>query len=315
MKKLTAVFLAAVIALSLTACANSGQGSEVQSGGNTETAAPTEAPAADETDAYGMRFTAPEGYETVERSLEVFADGAVSQKSFTYKFADKSEIIVGYTYGHSITEAVSQSKLDEADTVEYGGVSYTVIDEGRTRMAVNENGNDMYAVGYTFAEEIDSAQFDAFMNGVSLTGDAAPSQIDDDLFAIRYTLDSSWKLSTTNNTVVETPDGEPVKKTIGWHFGENEDNLDYRFVVRVFKNTTVAEQLSSDYEYEEQELGGITYSVIKPTNDSKPYEYFTQHGDDVYELRNNGTPDGWGVTRTEASETAFDALVNSVHFE
>ena len=318
MKKLLALLIAAALIFSLAACSASGTDSKGDNASDNSAAEPTEAPvitAADDTDVLAMHFNAPEGYDTVERYIEKFSDGSISQKTLTYEFADDSEIMVGYTYGHSITEAVSQEKLDEAEIAEYAGKSFYIIEQYTTVMAVNQEENYMYGIGYTFSGEIDREKFDAFMDGVSFTDSTATEENDDDMYEIHYALDSTWKISTTNSNQMETPDGEIVKKSIGWHVGEDEDNLDFRFVVRVFKNAKVEDQLSEDKEYEEQEINGVTYTVLKTSDDHKPYEYYTQRGDDVYMIRNNGVSGGWGVDRTEESEAAFETLLNSISFD
>ena len=122
-----------------------------------------------------------------------------------------------------------------------------------------------------------------------------------------------WRVNSETQAI-ETGyivDGHVLVFTIG----KDGDNLDFRFYVCLLKNTTLENELDSEKEYEEKTVGDITYKVLKPDEGKAAFAYYTQHGDDVYEIRNRGVSNGWfGVSRSEESEAAFEKFLNSVHF-
>lgn len=319
MKKILALLLAGLMVFALAACSGSGNDSDAKDSTGSEEPAATEAPApqtiAEDTTAITLSFTPPESYDTVNRHLEYAADGSVVDKSFTYTLADKSEIIIGYTKGKELTDEIPQSYLDEAEVIEFAGKSFSVITRGSTIMGVCQDNDVVYGIGWSFADDIDRDKFDALMNGISFTDNTETVENGDDLYDIRYTFDSSLNVVSTNNNLTETHDGEAVDKSILWYCGKDKDNIDYRLLIKVFKNSTVEEQVS-DYDHTgEVELGGVTYTAVyEDESKEKAYAYYTQHGEDVYEIRNMGVSSGWSTTRSDESYEALEKLMSTVSF-
>ena len=156
MKKAITLILALLLMLTVVACSGSDNGSGGSGSADKEEAAATEGSAAktlaDETTAVSLSFTPPEGYDTVNCHIEKKADGTIVDKSLTYTFADESEVDIGYTKGKQITDAIPQSYLDKAESAEYAGKPFSIITEGKTIMAVCQDGDVIYGVGYSFAE-------------------------------------------------------------------------------------------------------------------------------------------------------------------
>lgn len=320
MKKFFALLIAVMMILSLAACSKAGENSAGENASGSAEPAATEAPApqtiAEDTSAVNMIFAPPEGYETVNRHYEYAADGSVIDKSFTYTFDDDAEVIIGYTKGKEVTDEIPQSYLDDAEIIDYAGKSFSVITTGTTIMSVAQDGDVVYGIGWSFAEEIDRDAFDKLMDGISFADNTEAGENGDDLFDIRYTLDSSLNVVSINNNMTETPDGEAVDKSLTWYYGEDEDNVDFRILIKVFRNSTVEDEISKDYRTEELELGGVTYTVLYEDTDSdKPFAYYTQHGEDVYQIRNMGVNSGWSVNRSDESYAALENLMSTVSFE
>lgn len=319
MKRILCLLLTGIMVFALAACSASTGEAQGSSSGSTEAIA-TEVSApqkiAEDTTAVSMSFTPPEGYATVNRHFEYAPDGSVVDKSFTYQFEDKSECIIGYTKGKEITDEIPQSYLDNAEVIEYSGKSFSVVTQGSNIMAVCQDGDIVYGVGWSFSDEADRDKFDSLMNKISFTDNTETVENGDDLYAIRYTLDSSLNVVSINNNLTETPDGEAVDKSISWYYGTDKDNIDFRLLIKVFKNSTVEKEVSTDYKTEEIELGGITYTAIYNSDtDEKPFAYYTQQGSDVYQIRNMGKSGGWSTTRSDESYEALEKLMNTVRFE
>lgn len=320
MKKLITLILAALFILSLAACSGSSDNSGGSDAADKEDVAATEAPAAktlaDETTALSLSFTPPEGYDTVNRHIEKKADGTVVDKSFTYTFADKSEVNIGCTKGKEITEEIPQSYLDKAESAEYAGKTFSVITEGKTIMALCQDGDIIYGIGYSFADEADNDAFDKLMKGISITDNNEAVETDDELYDINYTLDKSLNQVAVSYNQTEKPDGTEVEKSLIWFYGKDYDNVDFRLMIKVYKNSTVEKELPEDYRSEQVDIGGVTYTAIYDTDTGEnPFAYYTQHGDDVYQIRNMGVSSTWSTKRSDESYEALKNLINTVSFK
>ena len=319
MKKILALLLAMLLMITLTACAgtNDNGGGKDNPSGSTEPVTEVPAPKtiAEDTNAVTLHFTPPEGYETVNRHFEYAADGTVLDKSFSYVFADESEVMIGYTKGKQITDEIPQSYLDEAEVIEYGGKSFSVITQGATVMGVCQDGDVVYGIGWSFADAVEREKFDNLMSTVSFIDDIDETENGDDLYDIRYTLDNSLNVVSVNNNMTEKPDGTVVDKSITWYYGQDKENTDFRLLIKVHKNKTVAAALPAGAVSKELALGEVTYTAVYEDSSTKPYAYYTQRGDDVYEIRNMGKGGSWSVTRSDESYTALENLMSTVTFE
>lgn len=320
MKKAITLILALLLMLSVVACSGSDNGSGGSGSADKEEVAATEGSAAktlaDETTAVSLSFTPPKGYDTVNCHIEKKADGTIVDKSFTYTFADESEVDIGYTKGKQITDEIPQSYLDKAESAEYAGKPFSIITEGKTIMSLCQDGDVIYGVGYTFADEIDKDAFEKLMKGISITEKDEVVEIDEDLFDINYTLDKSLNQVAVSSSRTEKPDGTLVDKSLIWFYGKDYDNVDFRLMIKVYKNTTVEKELPKDYRTEKVEIGGVTYTAIYDTDTSEsPFAYYTQQGDDVYQIRNMGVSSSWSTKRSDESYAALKNLMNTVSFK
>ena len=315
MKKVLAVLLCALLIFSLSAC-----GSKKDDAKSSEKTTVSEEPkfidVTEDTDAMNLHFTPPVGYDSVERVSGKDVKGNITEKSFNYTFADNSSVMVGYTVGKDATDSIPQKSLEKATAATYAGKPFKVIEEGSAFVALCEEGDVIYGIGYSFAKKADGnkAKFEDFMSKISFTNATETQTDDDNLFGITYDAKAAGNMTSEQITVTKKADGTLTQKAVSWHYGKDEKNLDYRFLIRVYKDTTVDAQKTSGNEYEEKVINGITYAVRKMSNGEKPCEYFTQHGKDVYKIYNHGVAGGWGVDRSEQSQTAFEAFVNSVKF-
>ena len=313
MKKILCLLLAGVMVFAISSCSGSGENSGGSEPAATEALKPQKI--AEDTTAVNMSFTPPEGYDTVSRHLEYAADGSVIDKSFSYKFSDKSEVMIGYSKGKKITDEIPQRYLDKAENVKYGGKSFLIVTQNKTLMGVCQDGDVIYGIGWSFADAVDRNKFNKIMEGIGFTDNTAATENDDDLYAIRYTLDSSLNVVSVSNKLTETSNGEAVDKSLTWRYGKDKDNIDFRLMIQVFKNTTVEKELPKDYKTGEVEMGGIKYTAVYDTGTAeKPFAYYTQHGSDVYQIRNMGKSGGWSVTRSDESYKALENLMKTVSF-
>ena len=277
MKKILCLLLAGVMIFAISSCSGSGENSGGSEPAATEALKPQKI--AEDTTAVNMSFTPPEGYDTVSRHLEYAADGSVIDKSFSYKFSDKSEVMIGYSKGKKITGEIPQRYLDKAENVKYGGKSFLIVTQDKTLMGVCQDGDVIYGIGWSFADAVDRNKFNKIMEGI------------------------------------ETSNGEAVDKSLTWRYGKDKDNIDFRLMIQVFKNTTVEKELPKDYKTGEVEMGGIKYTAVYDTGTAeKPFAYYTQHGSDVYQIRNMGKSGGWSVTRSDESYKALENLMKTVSF-
>ena len=305
MKKLLCVLLTfALLAFSFAACGK-------QPGDTPEDAAPVSRKVADDIDVMALHFTAPEGYETVQAFISERVDGKLLEKDITFSFADERELSFGFSPELQLSELL---ELDDLETREVGGETFYIRESDGAYQAFAQKGADLYALQYDKAESREA--FDAVLDGVSFTDAVETKTYDRDLFGATCTIDETLPLFGYTTNIEETPAGDLLKKGVVWQFGTDAQELDYRLMIRVYKNSTVEEAIDDpEKETQEQEIGGIVYTVVKPSSeDEKPYAYYTQQGDDVYLVRNNGASSGWFTSRSEESFAAFETFLNSVRF-
>ncbi len=257
-----------------------------------------------------LRFKAPDAYETVERYTNLGADGTPVEKDLKYTLADGGEFTYAWMRGQDISTILDPTELESKD---FGGQTFRFTEKSGYQLSFAERNGDLYAVSCKAADGQDGAALlDAALAQVSFISATETSIDDTDLYDIRYTIDEALPLAGTAIRVTASPDGTVEKKDVYWSYGESADNLDYTLMIRVFKDKTVESVLKENKEYEQKTVGGIEYTVLK-TDDDTPYEYYTQHGSDVYEIRNNGKS-GWTTTRSDESFAAFEAFLNSISF-
>ena len=309
MKKILAAGMSALAILSLTACSSAGQ-SSADSQQSAQTQPTTAAIVSQDSGVNQMSFTAPEAYKTVERYIEKYSDGKFAEKDITYNFEDESSICYACMFGITLADEIPLEKITAA---EYNGVSYQMYETGKNECAFLQKDADAYAIRYKFADSIDKEKFDKVMANVKFAENADLTENNIEFDGIQYTLDSTLNVYCTTSTLKETPDGTAVEKRLSWKFGKDKDNEDFAFVIAEYKNTTVEQQLKKDKKYEQKQVGNITYTV-RADSDGKPYEYYTQHGSDVYLIRNNGKS-GFVTTRSDKSVEAFEKLLSTISFK
>lgn len=314
MKKMLALLLALVMTAALAACSGG------QAGGSSGTddsgaAEVTEAPAlkvADDTAVMKMSFPVPEGFESVERFIDLQADGTVVEKNITYNFSDDEKLV--YAFSIEEEDMTAMIEEEEHDTAEYAGKTFYILNYSGAYQAVSQEESDVFGVEYTPPEGGGREKFDEALSALSFTENTETVKDDTELKDAHYTIDESLPLWGWSTTVTETPSGELIKKSVVYKFGEDRDDLDFRFLVRLHKNTTIDSLKKDGKEYEEQEINGITYTVLVDSGEDTPYEYMTQQGEDVYVLRNNGANNGWWTSRSDESKAAFETFLGTFSF-
>ena len=317
MKKLIAFTVVFLMLLSLAACG---------AGGNGDNGPQKAKTVADDRSICEMRITAPEGFTSMERYTDVKGDGSLIEKDLVFTLADGSEYSFGVMRGQILSELTDVSGLA---TKEVNGVSYYVIERSSASYAFAQRENDLYAVQYTPAEEPESTEetdstdeteaaaqsagLDDMLAAITYTDFEEPEVDDSELFDLSVSLEG---LNTNGYSVnvTATPDGEITEKSVSWKFGEDAERPDYRIYTRIFRGKTVEDVLKENKEYEKKTVGELEYTVLVDTGEDMPYEYYVQHGEDVYEIRNNGDTSGLFVKRTEESFEAFEKILNSVTF-
>lgn len=316
MKKLLALMIAALIILSLAAC---GGTRSSDNGGNTaEPTEPADLHISDDTDVLDMKITPPKAYATVCRSLDKLGDGTVFEKNLGYTFDDGSELTFATSTGvteDQIGQIKSAIGEDKIETREAAGKSFFVFEYGSEWYAINQTDDVTYGIQYKLAEgSEDSAVFDKALEGVSFTDNKTSEINEEGLGDISYTLDSALNVASCYDDLEETSDGEMKSKAYTWRFGKDKDNIDFRFVIRVEKGKKLEDELDEKKTYDEKEIGGLTWTAFN-NGDGEYYDYYIQHGGDVYIVKNIGVSTGWGTTRSDESFEAFGKLMDSISFK
>ena len=150
------------------------------------------------------------------------------------------------------------------------------------------------------------------MEGVSFSGDMSSANQDPPA-GVRWEAPDDWTLASTVTSREEAPDGTLISERITLEFGETRDDLDWRFTIRVHRDTQLEDVLDADKTYETQEIGGVTYTVYAPYGD--PYDCYVQRGDDVWQISNSGVSNGLFYSRSDESSEAFVRFLPTVQFD
>lgn len=313
MKKLIAFIVVGLLLLSFAGCGGSGGGQEKAR------------TVADDRSIFEMRITAPEGFTSMERFTDQDKDGGIFERDLNFTLADGSKISYGCMRGQILAELTDISSLD---TKEVNGNTYYIVVRGDESAAFLQRENDLYAVQYTPAEEAEDAEaeadagaaetdentgLDQALAAIRFEESETPEADDTELYALSLSLEGLTVAGSTVN-VIATPEGEITEKSVIWKFGEDAQSPDFRIYTRIFRGKTLEDVRKEGKEYETKTVGDREYSVLAAGEDETPYEYYTQYGEDVYEIRNNGNNNGWFVDRTEESVTAFEQVLATVTF-
>nr|MCR5653467.1 hypothetical protein [Ruminococcus sp.] len=238
MKKILAVLIAATFIFSLASCGSSGSGSKNEPVKTEPTDPPT---IASEKSIANISFKTPDNYESVGRYIIKSADGKITEKDISFYFDDDSSITYACNIGIKLADVLPLSSLKKE---KYNGMNYYIYESKPDKAALIQRGKDVYGFRYSFAKDIDNKAFKKKMNELSFTNSTSVgADIDDDLYAINYSFDKSWKLIGSENNLYENPKGEITKKDISWSFGKDKENPDFRFMIKVVKNAKVKDEL------------------------------------------------------------------------
>ena len=314
MKKLV-LFL--IILLCLVGCGSAGgNNSGGNSGGGQQNNQPKGNDLSDvtkDTSLMKLKFEIPENYTEVERFSEVMAsDGSAIEKDLSYAFEDGSAIGYAYTYGTVLADLTDTSSWEQ---VEIDGKPFLYYASGNDYMLFYQDDKVLYGIDYKSEAEDAKDKLLEYAKSVKLT-DSKDLYLDDtSIEGVSYDVDKNLNLVSTAVTLSKDNDatGNYSMKSVTLKFGESDDKLDFRFVVRVYKDTTLDEVLSENKDYGDAEINGISYKTLN--DEDKIYVYLTQQGSNVYEFRNNGSNNsGWFVSRSEESYENFNNLMNSIKF-
>ena len=314
MKKVYVLLIALVMLLGLGGCSNSGSASPTNGSDSTHSE-PEVKTLADDTTMKGLVVVVPEGYDEVYRYVEQDMNGTIIEKDLGYTFADGKTISYALMSDTNLIETLGEDNLNTLEKIERDGLTFYLYDAGEEHVAFVQYGDDAYGLDYTLPGEENTDSFKEAINAIEFKEDNREVLINDsDLYDINYTVDSSLPLYGISNTYTENNQGQATEKSITWKFGESDANMDYRFMIRVYKNSTLEEQTDPQKTYEEKTNNDITYTVLT-NDDGAPYDYFVEHNGDVYRIRNNGANNGWFTSRSEDSEKAFEAFLNTISFK
>ena len=319
MKKILALLLALTMMFALAACSGSDTAKDdngSNSGGNSsKSEEPTEAPEPQFTDDRalpGMTFEVPNGFTSVERLIDKKADGTLKEKNVKFYYDEDTTLSFAYSEAgdDNLADMLDLEKLESMDC---DGKTFYYYPNGNNVTALAQVDKTLYGVEYARKEgSEDQKMLDDALKNIKFESVEAITENDEGLEAISYELDSKLKVARTVSVQQEDTDANLMKKAMTWYFGDDADDPDFRFLIRVVKNSKVADELNEETEYVDEKLGDVDCKVRK--EDDHSIEYFAQIGDDVYEIKNLGTYNGWMTSRSDESYTAFEAFVKTISF-
>ena len=261
-----------------------------------------------------MYYAPPSGIDKVTMNLYQDIDGNDLYKGMSYELEDGSEI--NY-YNYATGEGIKELGIDVAglETVSIDGRSFYTYKSGDNIYEICEENGHLYVIYYNPANEgergvlddaIASIRFEDANGGLSLT-----PYIPD----LSYTLDPSLPFCGYAMSLEEDSSGNVVKKILGFVYGKSFSEMSYSTAVTMYKNKKVDEvvyDLSTDYEI--VTIGDYSFDANKDSDELGTYEYYTQHGDDVYMFKDGGVASSWLYERSDESRAAFEAFLSTIVF-
>ena len=259
-----------------------------------------------------MRFTPPEEYETLERTVEQKDDGTVTEKYMVYTLAGNEKITYQYMTGIRMADVVNKKKSEKLE--QDGQTFYLKKSEGLFQ-AFAKAGDAIYGIRCSVpGNEKGREVFDSALAGVSFSETDRTDVNELTVCALRYKLDSGLPVISRKTGLTQDAGGRLLRKSLMMKFGEAGGKVDFRFEITAYRHSTVKEVIGKKQKYKYKKIGDIEYAFLKAGDDPIPFAYYTQHGDDVYEIINRGVTDGLFTTRSMKSEEAFNDLIHSVYF-
>lgn len=299
MKKVCKLFLVLLIALVVFGCSSNGGNTPIKSKKIIE-----------DVDLMKLHFEAPETYDSVDRYCDYLADGTLYEKDINIYFSNDDSISFAYLPNIDLNDLTDTSGLDK---IEHDGKDIYLIESSDSKYGFVQIDNDLYGISYQITDE-NNPSFDQIVEGIKYTDNSELILDDIDLEDIEYKFDESWNNTEYTIRNTENVEGEIIKKQVTWYFGKDKDNTDFSFMIRIHKNQKLEDVLNEDNEYIDKEVAGIQYKALK-TDEASEYVYYTEHNNDVYEIRNAGTISLWWANRSDESRVAFDTFLNSISFK
>lgn len=317
MNKFLALLLIAALLFTLAACADSGKSDltppDETSGAETE--APTEAPLPnnsilDDRSVEFMTFVPPEGYTSVERIIDRNTDGTLAEKTLSFFWDDGAEISYASSDNYDLGSYIDLTTLE---SVAIDGQTVYFYNEGADHMAMIQIGNVLCGIDCIPADgSEDYSKLDAALEKLHFGECEFVTEVEEGLSGINYDLSVLAEPVSISSTHRVDLEGNTLRKSFTWRFGQDKGNIDYRFLIRVVYGGKVEDELSTYTTYEDGTLQGLPCKIRM--DDGHEIEYFVQRGNDVYILKNMGYNGGWYVERSDASHEAFKAFVATVSF-
>ena len=332
MRKLLIILLSLMLLISLASCGSKENQGSTSAPESTTEAQSEETPEDEEennmppeaseefldaaSDSYlmSMAITPPQDYSTVERYFQFGEAGNLSEKNMIYTMEDGSTLSYAYSKDTELEDILDTTHLK---SIEVGAKQYYRYDYMGSYMAFIQMDADLYGINYEPKDS--SVDPDAFLeervNEVVFTGRTTTAIDNEDLFGINYTIDESIPMYSHTLSLTTDPSGNPLKKSLQWRFGEDEAGMLYRFLIRVYKNTTIEDLKEDGKKYEEKNIGDLTFTVEITEEEREPFNYYIENGDDTYLIKNNGATNGWSTSRSDDSIKSFKAFLGTINFQ
>ena len=273
----------------------------------------------DDTSILGMSFSAPEKFETVERAVEVSPDGKLKGKNITYMISDDSALAFAFTdaEGHVLEDELGDAEVERK---EYNGTELILYKSGsKTRMAFYQSGENVYGIQYRSSDtETLDDEFDKILQTVKFTEKTETALNNTELDKVEVDTATDVALYSVSTDMEENQEGTLLSKKFIWTYSADSEKTDYRFGIEEYIDSKLEDILKEDKEYEDVKIGDVTYKVEKGDENADVYDHYNfyiQHGKNVYVIQNKGVSNGWYVTRSDESKVAFKTFINSVKFK
>ncbi len=265
---------------------------------------------------FNMTFPAPpEDYKYSSMRVIIDKDGIQHDKQVEYRTGSGNALSYYVIYGYKLADlGIDLAGLEKVDQA---GHTFYIYQEHDDYYALTEDGDLIYVILYEPLIKGDDAPFRDALSQVAFTEGAENPKYSTTLYDLTYSIPDG--LPFCGYAISISADKETNKvteKSLTLIFGKDTTSYDYSIIMNAYFDSTIDFQAGDLSEYEIKAIGDNTFNAKLPDDDEtyNSSTYFTQHGNDVYRIRDNGKQSSWLYERSDESAAAFDKFIETVGF-
>ena len=238
-------------------------------------------------------------------------DGNITDKEIDYAFDEDGDSLICLA-GYKDQKLSDLSDPSEMEKKTINGQDFYLMEHSGTDVALTEYNNVLYGITCQNLPE-GGKSLDDVLNELKFGDEIESVEYSKEVGDISFTIDESVPITEYTLLIQESKDGTILLKDFSWKY-ESSDDDKYSYKVSYYKDTKIADLVSSDSTYSQVEIAGNRYNT-KVSEDSASFAYYTEYNNDTYFIYNKGDDSGLFLSRSDESVSRFDELMQTISFK